>query len=88
MKNDFLPRLGTFFILIGCGFLILFIGSFLARESSIVYLLLATAAFFLGSVLRRTAPRSQPTRFSSIRKVTQRSRQRQEENQVQEDQKK
>ncbi|HEX7542051.1 MAG TPA: hypothetical protein VF352_07960 [Anaerolineales bacterium] len=88
MENNFLSRVGTFFILIGCGLLILFIGSVFARELSIFYLLLAAAALFLGSVFHRAAPRPEPTRFSGIRKAGQRSRQRREEKQAQKDQKK
>ncbi|MCX6039193.1 MAG: hypothetical protein NTW99_15180 [Chloroflexi bacterium] len=56
MDNNFLSRIGTFFILVGCGLLILFIGSVFARELSILYLLLTAAALFLGYVFRRAAP--------------------------------
>ena len=88
MNNNILPRLGTFFILVGCGFLILFTGSILAREFSILYLLFAAAALFLGFVFHRAVPRTEPTRFSGVRKVSQSSRQRREEKQAQKDQKK
>jgi hypothetical protein len=79
--------MGTFFILIGCGLLVLFAGSIFAREFNILYLLFAIAALFLGSGLRRTAPRPEPTRFSGIRKARERSRQRREDKQAQKDQK-
>ena len=90
MNNNLLPRLGTFFILVGCGVLILFIGATFAKEFShlILYLLIAVVAFILGFGLRHSAPRPEPTRFSSIRKARQRSRQRREDDQAQEDQKK
>jgi hypothetical protein len=88
MNNKFLPRVGTFFVLVGCGLLILFTGSILAREFSIRYLVFAAVALFLGFVFRRTAPRPEPTRFSSIRKVSQHSRQRREEKQTEKAQKK
>jgi len=88
MTNNILPRLGTFFILIGCGFLILFTGSILAREFSLLYLLLAAIALFLGFVFHRAAPRPNPTRFSGVRNLHQRARQRREEKQTQETQKK
>jgi hypothetical protein len=88
MGNNLLSRLGTFFILIGCGFLIIFVGSAIAREFSILYLLLASAALFLGFVLHRAAPRPESTRFSGIRKVSQRSRLRREDEQIQKAQKK
>jgi len=88
MNNTFFPRLGTFFILVGCGLLVLFTGSIFTREFSILALLLAAAALFLGFVFHRAAPRPGPTRFSSIRKASQRSRQRREEKQSKKDQKK
>jgi hypothetical protein len=88
MNKSILPRVGTFFILVGCGLLILFIGSALANALSLCYLLFAAAALFLGFLFCSTAPRPEPTRFSSIRKARQRSRERREEKQTQEAQKK
>ena len=90
MGKTILPRIGTFFILVGCGLLILFTGSIFASEFSlsILYLLFAAATFLLGFLFRRSAPRPEPTRFSGIRKVSQRSRQRRDEKQAQKDQKK
>ncbi len=79
MNNSFLPRVGTFFILVGCGLLIIFTGSVLAKEPSLLYLLLAAAALFIGFLFHRSAPRPEPTRFSGIRKASQRSRERREE---------
>jgi cytochrome c biogenesis protein CcdA len=76
MNNDFLPRLGMFFFLVGFGLLILFTGSVFARESHLLYLLLGIAALSLGLFFRSKAPRPEPARFSGIRKVRQRSRQR------------
>jgi hypothetical protein len=89
MDNNFFTRVGTFFILIGCGLLLLFVASVFAREFSILYLLLAVPALLLGlGFRRRGAPKLEPARFSSIRKANQRSRQRREEKQAQKDQKK
>ncbi len=88
MNKSILPRVGTFFILLGCGLLILFFGSALAKALSLRYLLFAAAALFLGFLFRSTAPRPEPTRFSGIRKARQRSRQHREEKQTQEAQKK
>jgi hypothetical protein len=76
MNNDFLPRVGTFFLLIGSGFFVLFIGTVFAREFHILYLLFGIAAMSLGFVLRSKAPRPEPARFSGFRKARQRSRQR------------
>jgi cytochrome c biogenesis protein CcdA len=79
MDNNLLSRLGTFFIVVGCGLLILFIGSVFAKDISILYFLFAAAALFLGFVFHRVAPHPEPMRFSAIRKASQRSRQRREE---------
>jgi len=88
MNNNLLPRIGTFFILVGCAFLILFIGSVFAKEFDILYVFFAGVAMVLGFVLRSTAPRPEPTRFSGIRKVSQRSNRRHEEEQTEKTQKK
>jgi hypothetical protein len=81
MNKDFRPRIGTFFILVGCGFLVLFTGTVFAKESNIPYLLFAGVALFIGYIFRRSAPRPEPSRFSGIRKMSQRSRQRRENKQ-------
>jgi len=88
MNKSILPRVGTFFILVGCGLLILFIGSVIASALSLRYLVLAAVALFLGFLFRSTAPRPEPTRFSGIRKARQRSREHREEKQTQKAQKK
>jgi hypothetical protein len=88
MGDHLFHRLGSFFLLVGCGFLILFIGSVLAKETTISFLLFAAATMFLGYLLHNAAPRAEQTRFSGIRKASQRSRQRREEKQAQKDQKK
>jgi hypothetical protein len=88
MNDHLLPRLGTFFILVGCGLLVLFIGSIFAGEFSIIYLFLSAIALFLGFIFHRLAPRPESTRFSTIRKIRQRSRQRREEKEPEEDQEK
>ncbi len=87
MNNNILPRIGTFFILIGLGLLFLFVVSVLSRESHYEYLFFSAIALFLGLILRSTAPRPEPTRFSGIRRVNQRLRQRREEKGTKEDQK-
>lgn len=88
MNDHLLPRLGTFFILVGCGFLVLFIGSLFAGELGLLYLLFAGVAFFFGALFHRLAPHPEPTRFSGIRKISQRSRLRREEDQSEKDQEK
>jgi hypothetical protein len=85
MDNNLLARIGTFFILIGCGLLILFVGSVFARDLSFLYCLLAVTALFLGYLLHRAAPRPESARFTGIRNASQRSRLRREEKQAQKD---
>jgi len=82
MDNNILFRIGNFFTLVGCGFLLLFTGTILARELNIPYLLLAAAGLFLGFVFRRAAPRPEPKRFSGIRSANARSRLRRAEKQT------
>ena len=88
MGKSSLPRLGTFFVLIGLLFSILFVGSLLANEFNFLYLFLSVFAFFIGTLLHRTVPRPEPTRFSSIRKASAFYRQRRGEGQEGNDQKK
>jgi hypothetical protein len=88
MNNPLLTRLGTFFIFIGCGFLILFVGSIFAGELGILYLVFAAVALSLGRLFHRLGPHPEPTRFSSIRKISQRSRLRREEKRSEKDQEK
>ncbi len=87
MDNGITPRVGTFFVLIGCALLVLFVGSILAEDINIIYLACSAAALFLGYAFRRSATRPEPTRFSTIRKANQRARQRREEKQAKKDQK-
>ena len=85
MKNEALPRLGTFFLLLGAIILILFIASILGNDINLKYLLISSASFFLGYLLRRLRIKSEPTRFSSIRKVQNRTRQIREDKQARKD---
>ena len=88
MNIPFLPRLGTFFILVGCGLLVLFTGSVFAREFNLLYLLFAAASLLLGFSFRRVLPPPEPTRFSAIRRLSQRSSQRRIDKQTERDNKK
>jgi hypothetical protein len=82
-------RIGTFFILIGCVLLVLFVGSVIGKGFNVLYLLLGAVALFLGSSLRRRSYQPQePTRFDTIRKAGQRARERREERQARKKQKK
>jgi hypothetical protein len=79
MKHDLLPRLGSFFILIGLILVILFIGSIMGEESNFLYLLLGGGAIYIGYRLRRTAAPPEPARFASIRKIQNTRQKRREE---------
>jgi hypothetical protein len=76
---DTRPRLGTFFILMGLGLLVMFIISVMGKEINVLYLILALAAFFLGFLLNRNRPVNDSGRFGAIRKASTQSRQRREE---------
>jgi len=75
----FTPRLGTFFILVGLGFLVLFVLSVIGQDTKTAYLLLSIAALFLGYLFRRRAPKHDSGRFGTIRRIRERSRQRRQE---------
>jgi hypothetical protein len=79
MNNGPLPRIGTFLLLVGVAFLVLFLGSILAREVHALYILYAAVAIFFGIALRGNPPKKEPTRFVGIRNARARSRQRREE---------
>jgi hypothetical protein len=87
--NDRVGRIGTFFILIGCVLIVLFIGSVMGKGFNVLYLLLGAVSLFLGSSLRRRSYQPQePARFSSLRKAGQRTRERREARQARKNQKK
>jgi hypothetical protein len=74
--QDMKPRIGNFCILIGSVLILVFIGSVFSKETKSLYLLYGTVAFIFGFLLKRRRTPLEPTRFSSIRKARQRSRER------------
>jgi hypothetical protein len=72
-------RLGTFFILVGLVFLVLYFGSMISNDGKTSYLLLSIATLFIGFFLQRNKPTSDSGRFSAIRRASAMSRQRREE---------
>jgi hypothetical protein len=74
-----LPRVGTFFILVGLALLVLFVGSAMSRDINVIYLLLSIVALLLGYHFRRSNQPSDSGRFGSIRRASERNRQRREE---------
>jgi membrane protein implicated in regulation of membrane protease activity len=69
MENNILPRIGTFLIVIGVGLLILFIGSVFSSDFQLSLFLFSGLAFFLGTLLRKRAPRRQSGRFGGINRL-------------------
>jgi len=88
MENPIIPRIGSFFIFIGLGLLFLFVVSVLGRESHYEYLFLSAISLVLGTLFRRRKPQAESTRFSTIRKVSQRRGEKQGEKRSKEDLKK
>jgi hypothetical protein len=71
-------RLGTFFLLIGVMLLILFVASILGKGMNLILLLLAFVAL-LGAYAFRPRKESQESgRFGSVRRLSQRGRERRE----------
>jgi hypothetical protein len=88
MENNLIPRIGTFFILIGLGLLILFIGSAFSGSVHIGYFFLSAIAFFFGTIFRRRGTRPQSGRFGTINTYREKNRQRREEKETKAPQKK
>jgi hypothetical protein len=69
MINEFVVRMGTFFILIGIGILILFLASEYAGQANFDYLFWAVLCVTLGIMLRRRKPPAPPSgRFGALRR--------------------
>ncbi len=88
MEGGFSPRIGTFFILLGLGFLIVFISSAYSGDLRLGYFVLSAAAFGLGAILRRGSRRSESGRFGAINKLREQNRIRKEESRQKEPKKK
>jgi hypothetical protein len=71
---DIIPRIGTFFYIVGWGLMILFIASEFSREANFNYFFLSLLTLFLGHQFRRRAERHESGRFGSIRRARERSR--------------
>jgi len=77
--DEIVARLGTFFILLGIFFMILFIASDAANQPNFDYLFLGMAGVLLGMVFRRRASPPPPSgRFEWYRNLREKSRQRKE----------
>ncbi len=76
MDEGFVPRVGTFFILVGIGLALIFAGSWTDGKADAGWLLASLISVVYGYWLRRPkGPRQQTVRFSYLRKSRDRSRQ-------------
>jgi hypothetical protein len=73
MFKEFIIRIGTFFLLIGCGVFILFIASDYAGKTNFDYLFWSVLSVTVGIMLRRRKPAPPPSeRFSYVRRLRER----------------
>lgn len=80
MDEGFVPRIGTFFLLVGIGLMVIFAGSWTDGKADTGYLLASLIAFVFGFWLRRRkGPKPATARFSSLRSSREKSRQRKSE---------
>jgi hypothetical protein len=74
------PRIGTFFLLMGSGLIILFIASDTAGKANFDYFFYGVIGLVIGFFLRRKAPAPPPSnRFSGLRKMRENAKKRKEE---------
>ena len=76
---DLIPRVGTFFLLVGTGALALFVLSIMGHQANVLYLLVAIATIPTGFIFRGKRQAAENDRFSSLRKMKERNRQRRQE---------
>ncbi len=70
MVNEFIIRIGTFFLLIGVGIFILFVASDFSGKTNFDYLFWAVLTVTIGLMFRRRRPPKPPSgRFSYVRKL-------------------
>jgi len=69
MANNLLPRIGTFFMWIGLGLLVLFLASIFSGGLQLQYFFLSAGAFFLGTALRRRRLHQPSGRFGGINRL-------------------
>jgi hypothetical protein len=80
MDGELVPRIGTFFLLVGTALMLIFIGSVLGHGTNLLYLLFGIVAIFMGAIFRRrAAPPPANTRFHSVRRARDYSRTRRQE---------
>lgn len=68
-QSDFIVRIGTFLMLLGTFFIILFLASDFAKQTDFDWLFLGVSFLLVGFLFRRKAPPPPPSdRFSGVRK--------------------
>ena len=78
--NDFIARVGTFFLVIGFGLFVLFLASDMANQPEFDYLCLAMLSVAMGWMMsRRRGPAPSADRFSLIRRTREEMRKRRQE---------
>jgi hypothetical protein len=79
-QGEFVPRIGTFFVLLGIFALIFFLASDFAKQPDFDWLFVGLALVGIGFIFRRRAPPPPSAdRFSSVRKFRESSKKRKEE---------
>jgi hypothetical protein len=75
-RNDFISRIGTFFLLIGIGLMWLFVVSDLNKATNFFFFILGGILLFGAWYFKRISapPRKDAGRFSLIRKILQKQR--------------
>lgn len=77
---DLIPRIGTFFLLMGGGALVLFILSVMGNQANLFFLLIALIGLSLGFAFQRKKEPPPPSdRFGMLRRMNETSRKRREE---------
>ena len=78
--TDLIPRIGTFFIIIGMGLFVLFVASDFAETPQFDYLCLAILAIGVGWLFQRRRPAPPSAgRFSLVQRTRENVRKRREE---------
>jgi len=79
-QDDFVPRIGTFLILLGIFAFIFFLASDFSNQTDFDWLFAGVVLFLIGFVLRRRAPPPPPSgRFSGVRKWREDAKKRKQE---------
>ena len=79
-QDDFVPRIGTFLMLLGVFFFILFLASDLSDQTDFDWLFLGLLFALIGFFFRRKSPPPPPSgRFGSLRRWRQNAKKRKQE---------